>query len=89
MTPNLVHDPDRAEDIVRELMEVCRKRKCVLLAGNGVFYLARVDVEEAKQHMAAAFGTKMPVAPIAQIREINPGVAEWMPTETETKVTKQ
>ena len=88
MTPQITNDPDRAEDILRELMEICRKRKCVLQAGHGVFYLARMgDAPIEVIKAGALLGVQPEAKAIAQIREINPTMAEWAGTGDETKVT--
>lgn len=90
MTPQLIHDPDRAEDIIRELIEVCRKRGCVLLPGNGVFYLARMEGDLQSAILAQRMvGARPKAQAIAQIREINPTCAEWCGTDQETKVVSQ
>ncbi len=64
------HDPERAEDILQEILAICLKRKCILKAGNGVFYLAKIVSAYPPQATA-----------IAQIQEINPRVALWQPVD--------
>lgn len=90
MSVKITPDPERAEDIIHELLQLCIKHKVVLLAGNGVFYLARVvgDVPNRAAASLAMVGVKPQARAIAQIREINPTMAEWMPNEEETKVTQ-
>lgn len=64
------HDPERTGDIMEELMQFCKKRRCVFKAGNGVFYLAKIVSDFPAEATA-----------IAQVREINPGLAEWSVVE--------
>lgn len=72
---------EQAAEILEDLMAVCRKHKCVLLPGNGVFYLARIPKEltAAEAQVAIMTGQKHKAIGIATIREINPGMSEWAP----------
>ena len=80
------HERERAAEILEDFMAVCRKHKCVLLPGNGVFYLAHIAKEPTASVAAVLLRTGMraPAVAIAAIREINPGMSEWVPvTEDE------
>ncbi len=72
---------EQAAEILEDLMAVCRKHKCVLLPGNGVFYLARIPKEltAAEAQVAIMTGQKQKAIAIATIQEINPGMAQWAP----------
>lgn len=59
-------DNDRARDILQEIIALCARRQCVLIAGNGVFYLAKVASKFPPQAVA-----------IAQILQVSELMAEW------------
>ena len=71
------HAREQAAEILEDFMAVCRKHKCVLLPGNGVFYLARISKEltAAEAQVALMAGRRIEAEAIAQIHEINPGMA--------------
>jgi hypothetical protein len=73
---------EQAAEFLNEAILLCGKHKCVLLPGNGVFYLARIPKEltAAEAQIAIMTGQKQKAIGIATIREINPGMAEWAPT---------
>jgi hypothetical protein len=77
------HERERATEILEDFMAVCRKHKCVLLPGNGVFYLAHIAKEPtpAEAQLMLMSGRKVQAVAIATIREINPGMSEWAPVE--------
>lgn len=68
--PKQAHVNEMTEEILQDLRRVCAKHKCMLTAGNGVFYLARILTDLPPQATA-----------IAQVREINPGMVEWAPAD--------
>lgn len=68
--PKEAHVKDLAEEVLHDLRRVCAKHKCILTAGNGVFYLAKILTDLPPQATA-----------IAQVREINPGLIEWAPAD--------
>ena len=68
-------DDERARDILKEIIALCARRNCTLIAGNGVFYLAKVVSMMPPQATA-----------IAQVRQINPYMAEWMGADSKPQV---
>ena len=74
MQPDSVvkHEPDneRARDILSEIIALCARRSCVLIAGNGVFYLAKVTSMIPPEAVA-----------IAQVRQVSELMAEWQDAE--------
>jgi hypothetical protein len=79
------HEREQAAEILEDLMQVCRKHKCILLPGNGVFYLARPakELNAMEAQIALKTGQRQQAVAIATIREINPGMSEWQPVEPE------
>ena len=75
MQPDSVvkHEPDneRARDILSEIIALCARRSCVLIAGNGVFYLAKVTSMIPPEAVA-----------IAQVRQVSELMAEWQDAES-------
>jgi len=59
-------DTDRAEDIIMELVELCKKHNCVLKSEQGWIVLAKVEDP-----------FRMKAKAIARIKHITPRSAAW------------